>query len=237
MSLHIGADQGQIADTILLPGDPLRAKFIAETYLENPSCYNEVRGMYGYTGGYKGMQVSVQGTGMGVPSIAIYVNELIRDYGVKTLMRVGSCGSIQEALKLRDIIFAVGACTDSAMNKNRFGGRDFSPTADFGLLRTAVTAAEEKKLAYHAGNVFTTDLFYHDDPDYWKDWAAYGVLAIEMETTALYTLAAKYGARALSILTVSDNIVTGGKLSTEDREKTFTDMMEVALETAVRAAA
>lgn len=234
MSFHIGAADGQIADTILLPGDPLRAKFIAETYIEDPICYNEVRGMYGYTGMYKGKRISVQGTGMGVPSISIYVNELIRDYGVKTLMRVGSCGSIQESIKLRDIIFALGACTDSAMNRNRFGGRDFSPTADFELLRAAVAAAEEKQLSYHVGNAFTTDLFYHDDPDYWKDWASYGVLAIEMETTALYTLAAKYGARALSILTVSDDIVTGGKVSAEEREKTFTDMMEVALETAVR---
>lgn len=234
MSLHIAAKPGDIADIILLPGDPLRARFIAETYLERPICYNEIRGILGYTGTYKGKQVSVQGTGMGIPSISIYVNELVREYGVKKLMRVGSCGSIQEEVALRDLILAVTASTDSSMNKNRFGGRDFCPPADYTLLRTAADTAEEKKMSWHAGNVFTTDMFYHDDPDYWKDWASYGVLAVEMETTALYTIAAKYGVQALTILTVSDTILSGGKLSAEDREKTFTDMMEVALETALR---
>ena len=234
MSLHIAAHPGAVADTILLPGDPLRARFIAENYLENPVCYNEIRGILGYTGTYKGKQVSVQGTGMGIPSISIYVNELIRDYGVKKLMRVGSCGSIREKAALRDLILAMTASTDSSMNKTRFGGRDFCPPADYTLLRTAADIAEEKKMPCHTGNVFTTDMFYHDDPDYWKDWASYGVLAIEMETTALYTIAAKYGVQALTILTVSDNILTGDKVSSEDREKTFTDMMEVALETALR---
>lgn len=234
MSLHIAAQPGAVADTILLPGDPLRARFIAENYLENPVCYNEIRGILGFTGSYRGKRISVQGTGMGIPSISIYVNELIRDYGVKKLMRVGSCGSIQEGAALRDLILAVTASTDSSMNKNRFGGRDFCPPADYTLLRTAADIAEEKKMSCHVGSVFTTDMFYHDNPDYWKDWAAYGVLAIEMETTALYTLAAKYGVRALTILTVSDNILTGDKVSAADREKTFTDMMEVALETALR---
>ncbi len=232
MSFHIGAQKGDIADTILLPGDPMRAKFIAERYFENPLRYNEIRGMLGYTGTYKGKRISVQGTGMGVPSISIYVNELIRDYGVSTLMRVGSCGSIHPSLDLRHVILAVGASTDSATNAYRFGGRDYCPSASFTLLRRAAEAAEKNNITYHAGDVFTTDLFYHDDPDYWKDWASYGVLAIEMETTALYTLAAKYGARALSILTVSDNILTGGAVPPEDREKTFTDMMEIALEAA-----
>lgn len=234
MSLHIAAKKGEIADTILLPGDPLRAKFIAETYFENPVCYNEIRGILGYTGTYKGKKISVQGTGMGVPSIAIYVNELIRDYDVQTLMRVGSCGSIQKNIDLRDIVLAMTASTDSAMNRNRFGGRDHCPSANFQLLKTAAEQAESKNLPCHVGSIYTTDMFYHDDPDYWKDWASYGHLAIEMETTALYTLAAKYGARALTILTVSDNIVLGTQVSAEDREKTFTDMMEVALETAVR---
>ena len=234
MSLHIAAKPGDIADTILLPGDPLRARFIAENYLESPVCYNEIRGSLGYTGTYKGKQVSVQGTGMGIPSISIYVNELIRDYKVKRLMRVGSCGSIQEGVALRDLILALTASTDSSMNKNRFGGRDFCPPADYGLFRNAADIAEEKKMTCHMGNVFTTDMFYHDDPDYWKDWASYGVLAIEMETTALYTIAAKYGVQALTILTVSDDILRGEKVSAEDREKTFTDMMEVALETALR---
>ena len=234
MSLHIGAEQGRIADTILLPGDPLRAKFIAENFLEDPVLYNEIRGIYGYTGTYKGKRISVQGTGMGIPSISIYTEELIRDYGVKTLMRVGSCGSVRKEIKLRDVILALGACTDSAVNRNRFGGKDFAPIADFGLLKTAYDVAGEKGLPVHVGNVFTTDLFYHDDPDYWKKWADYGILAIEMETTALYTVAAKYGARALTILTVSDTIIDEGKVSPEDRQKTFTDMMELALETALR---
>ena len=233
MSLHIGAKNGDIADTILLPGDPLRARFIAETYLESPVCYNEIRGMLGYTGTYKGKKISVQGTGMGVPSISIYVNELITEYGVSTLMRVGSCGAITTSVKLRDIILATGASTDSATNAYRFGGKDYCPSAHFPLLRGAAEAAEKLNLPYHAGDVFTTDLFYHDNPDYWKDWADYGVLAIEMETTALYTLAAKNSVRALSVLTVSDHIVTGEKVAASDREKTFTDMMEVALETAV----
>ncbi len=233
MSLHINAPAKAIADTILLPGDPLRARFIAETYLDDPVCYNEVRGILGYTGTYKGKSISVQGTGMGIPSISIYVNELIRDYSVRKLMRVGSCGSIQEDVDLRDLILAMTASTDSSMNKNRFGGRDFCPPADYRLLRTAADLTEIKNMPCHIGNVFTTDMFYHDVPDYWKDWADYGILAIEMETTALYTLAAKYGVQALTILTVSDNILTGDKLSTEDRQKTFTDMMEIALETAV----
>lgn len=234
MSIHINARKGEIAETILLPGDPLRAKFIAETFLENPRCYNEIRGILGYTGKYKGKDISVQGTGMGIPSISIYVNELISEYGVKNLMRVGSCGSISNQLKLRDLVLAMTASTDSAINKNRFGGRDFCPPADYDLLRNAADIAEEKQLSYQVGNVFTTDLFYHDDPDYWKDWASYGVLAIEMETTALYTLAAKYEVKALTLLTVSDDILTGGQVSAEDRQKTFTDMMEVALETALR---
>lgn len=234
MSLHIGAEQGRIADTILLPGDPLRAKFIAENFLDAPVLYNEIRGMYGYTGTFKGKRISVQGTGMGIPSISIYTEELIRDYGVKTLMRVGSCGSVRKEIQLRDVILAMGACTDSAVNRNRFAGRDFSPVADFGLLKTAHNIAEEKGLPVHVGNVFTTDLFYHDDPDYWKKWADYGILAIEMETTALYTIAAKYGARALTVLTVSDTIIDEGKVSPEERQKTFTDMMELALETALR---
>ena len=234
MSLHIGAEQGQIADTILLPGDPLRATFIAENFLDDPVLYNEIRGIYGYTGTYKGKKISVQGTGMGIPSISIYTEELIRDYGVKTLMRVGSCGSVRKEIRLRDVILAMGACTDSAVNRYRFGGKDFSPIADFGLLETAYGIAGDRGLPVHVGNVFTTDLFYHDDPDYWKKWADYGILAIEMETTALYTIAAKYGVRALTILTVSDTIIDEGKVSPEDRQKSFTDMMELALETALR---
>ncbi|TFG60681.1 MAG: purine-nucleoside phosphorylase [Spirochaetales bacterium] len=229
MSIHIGAKPGEIADTILLPGDPLRAQFIAETYLENASCYNSIRGMLGYTGTYKGRRVSVQGTGMGIPSISIYVQELIDSYGVRTLFRVGSCGSIQPHIKLRDVILAMTASTDSSVNKNRFSGKDFSPAASFDLLSRAYEAGRALGLEPIVGNVFTTDLFYHDDPDYWKLWAKYGILAIEMETTALYTIAAKAGARALTLLTVSDDILTGGKSTAEERQKTFTAMVEMAL--------
>jgi purine-nucleoside phosphorylase len=232
MSIHIGAQENQIAETILLPGDPLRAKFIAETYLDNPICYNEVRGMYGFTGTYKGKRISVQGTGMGVPSISIYVNELITSYGVKNLIRVGSCGSLQEHVKIRDIVLAMSSSTDSAINKLRFDGMDFAPTASFKLLKMAYDIAISKNIHPKVGNILTSDTFYHDDPDSWKRWAAFGVLAVEMETTALYTLAAKYNVDALTILTVSDSLVTKEETTAEERQKTFTDMMEIALELA-----
>ncbi len=233
MSIHIGAQKGDIADTVLMPGDPLRAKFIAENYLSNPRLYNEVRGMYGYTGSYKGAKVSVQGSGMGVPSISIYVNELINEFGVKRLFRVGSCGSIQNDVKIREMVFAMAASHDSGINDQRFPGMTYAPVADYGLLESAVAQARAKGLSFHVGNVLSTDTFYNDDPDSWKIWSEFGVKAIEMEAVGLYTLAAKYGVEALAILTVSDQIVTGEKTSSEDREKTFTDMMEVALETAV----
>ena len=232
MSIHIGAKQGDIAETILLPGDPLRAKHIAENYLENAVCYNEVRGMYGYTGTYKGKKISVQGTGMGVPSISIYVNELITDYNVKNLIRIGSCGSLQEYIKVRDIVFAMTSSTDSAINKLRFDGMDFAPTASFDLLKKAYDVAVGKNISPKVGNILTSDTFYGDDPASWKKWAAFGVLAVEMETTALYTLAAKYHVNALTILTVSDSLVTGELTTSEERQKTFTDMMEIALELA-----
>ncbi len=232
MSIHIGAKQGDIAETILLPGDPLRAKHIAENYLDNAVCYNEVRGMYGYTGTYKGKKISVQGTGMGVPSISIYVNELITNYNVKNLIRIGSCGSLQEYIKVRDIVFAMTSSTDSAINKLRFDGMDFAPTASFDLLKKAYDVAVSKNISPKVGNILTSDTFYGDDPDSWKKWAAFGVLAVEMETTALYTLAAKYNVNALTILTVSDSLVSGELTTSEERQKTFTDMMEIALELA-----
>ncbi|HCW04486.1 MAG TPA: purine-nucleoside phosphorylase [Clostridium sp.] len=230
MSVHIGAKEGQIAESILLPGDPLRAKFIAETFLENPECYNEIRGMYGYTGTYKGKRVSVQGTGMGIPSISIYANELIQFYGVKNLIRVGTCGSYQESVKVRDVIIAMSACTDSAVNKLRFNGMDFAPTANFELLKKAYDASVAKGLNTKVGSVLSSDTFYDDDPDSWKLWAKYGIMAVEMEAAALYTLAAKYGVNGLAILTVSDHLVTGEVTTAEERQKTFTDMIEVALE-------
>ncbi len=233
MSIHIGAKQGDIAEAVLLPGDPLRAKFIAENYLENPVLYNEVRGMYGYTGTYKGQPVSVQGSGMGIPSISIYAEELIRDYGVKRLLRVGSCGSMQKHVNIRDMVFGIAASSDSSLTTHRFRGMNFAPAADFGLLEKAVQVARQSGYTHHAGNILSTDTFYDDDPDAWKLWAKYGVLAVEMEATGLYTAAAKYGVQALTILTVSDQLVTGEQTTSEERQKTFTQMMEVALETAI----
>lgn len=235
MSIHIGAKKGEIADTILLPGDPLRAKYIAETYLENVIQYNEVRGMYGFTGTYKGKRISVQGTGMGVPSISIYVNELIKEYDVKQLIRVGTCGGIAKDVKLRDIVLAQGATTDSQVNRMVFGGIDYAPLADFNLLKRAATIAVERSFPTHIGNVFTSDSFYRENgKDINELLASYNVLAVEMETSALYTLAAKFKRRALSILTVSDHVMTGEQTTAHEREKTFHDMMELALETVLQ---
>lgn len=230
MTPHLEAEVGDIAERILLPGDPLRARFIAETYLDDVVCYNQVRGMLGFTGTYQGKRVSVQGTGMGVPSISIYVQELLDVYGVKRAMRVGTCGSLQEHVGLRDVILAMSASTDSAINKLRFGGRDYAPTADGGLLLAAWEAARQRGLDVHAGSVLTSDTFYDDDPDAWRLWARFGVLAVEMETAALYTLAAMHGAQALSVLTVSDNLVRGEHTTPEERQISFNAMMELALE-------
>ncbi|NBJ69265.1 MULTISPECIES: purine-nucleoside phosphorylase [Clostridia] len=235
MSVHIGAKQGEIADKILLPGDPLRAKFIAETFLENPKQYNEVRGMLGYTGTYKGEKISVQGTGMGVPSISIYVNELIQSYDVKKLIRVGTCGAIQKDVKVRDVILAQGSTTDSQMNRMVFGGIDYAPLADFELLKNAYDAGVAKGLNLKVGNVFTSDTFYRDNAkEVNEKLAAYKVLAVEMETTALYTLAAKFDRQALSVLTVSDHILTGEETTAQERQTTFHEMMEVALEAVIK---
>ena len=233
MSIHIAAKQGEIADIVLLPGDPLRAKFIAETFLEDVTCYNEVRGMYGFTGTYKGRRISVQGTGMGVPSISIYVTELMQEYGVQKLIRVGTCGAIQEDVKLRDLILVQSTTTESRMNQVIWGGGiDFAPTANFDLLYKAYNAGKEAGLNLKVGNIFTADMFYSDEQQYEK-LAKYGVLAVEMESAALYTLAAKFGRQALSVLTVSDHIITGEATSSEERQTTFLDMMKVALEAAI----
>ncbi len=231
MSVHIGAKKGDIAETVLLPGDPLRAKWIAETFLEDVVCYNTVRGMYGYTGTYKGKKVSVQGTGMGVPSISIYANELIMEYGVKNLIRVGSAGSYQEHVKVRDIVLAMASSTNSGINKIRFKGMDFAPTADFELFMKAVKAAEAKGIEVKAGNVLTSDEFYQDEFESFKHWAKFGVLAVEMETAGLYTVAAKHGVKALTILTISDSLVTGEETISEERQTTFKEMIEIALGT------
>lgn len=234
MTVHLGAEPGAIAETVLLPGDPLRAQVIADK-LEDAVCTHRVRGMLGFTGTYKGARVSVQGTGMGLPSASIYIHELIVDYGVKRLMRVGTCGAMQPELDLGDLVLAMSASTDSNMNRRRVDGMDLAPCASFELLQTAVEAARDMKIEPHVGGVFSSDAFY-DDTEAWKTLAAYGVLVGEMETSALYALAARHGAQALSILTVSDRIATGEAMSSEQREKSCTAMMDVALEVAARVA-
>jgi len=232
MSIHIGAKQGQIAPTILLPGDPLRAKHIADTMLEDVILFNEVRGMLGYTGHYGDKRISVMGSGMGMPTLSIYGNELVTEYRVKTLIRVGTCGAFQPDLKIGDIVLAMTASTDSQMNKLRFNGMDYAPAASFDLLLKAYQLAQERGIDVRVGGILAGDTFYHDDPNWWKIWAEYGALVVEMESNALYTLAAKFKADALSILTVSDSLVTGEEASAQQREQGFTQMAEIALEIA-----
>ena len=230
MSTHIAAAPGQIAPRILLPGDPLRARWIAENFLEDAECYNEVRGMLGFTGTYRGERVSVQGTGMGQPSLSIYVNELIREYAVQQLVRVGSCGALTERLGLRDVVIARAAATDSSMNSHRFEGFHYPATADFTLLRHAVGAAEAAGTKHLVGSIFSSDSFYHDRSDLTDRLVEFGVLAVEMEAAELYTLAAKHDRQALAICTVSDHIVTGEETSAQEREQTFGDMVTIALD-------
>ncbi|UTR09312.1 purine-nucleoside phosphorylase [Evansella sp. LMS18] len=233
MSVHIGAKEGEIAESILLPGDPLRAKYIAENFLEDAVCYNEVRGMLGYTGTYKGKRVSVQGTGMGVPSISIYVHELINSYGVKNLIRVGTCGAYQKDVKVRDVIIAMSASTDSGVNNKFFNGVTYAPTASFKLLKRAYDGAMKNNMNVNVGSVFTSDVFYHDDKEMVQRLADHQVLAVEMETSALYTIASRFGVDALSVLTVSDHLITGEETSSQERQETFNEMVEVALTAAV----
>lgn len=230
---HIEVDrEGVIAETVLLPGDPLRARFIAETYLEDAACFNQVRNMLGYTGKYKGRKVSVMGTGMGMPSIGIYSYELIHFYGAKNLIRVGSCGSYQENVRVRDVILAMGACTNSAY-ASQFGlSGTFAPIASWSLLKKAADIAEQKGIPVKVGNVLSSDVFYNDNPEAWKKWAGMGVLAVEMEAAALYMNAARAGANALCILTVSDSLVNHEETTAEERERSFTQMVEIALELA-----
>ncbi len=234
MSTHIGAKPGEIAERVLMPGDPLRAKWIAETYLEDASCYSSVRNMFGFTGKYQGVDVSVQGSGMGMPSCSIYAHELINEYGARTLIRVGSCGALTESLKLRDLIAASGSATDSAMNRMRFDGLiDYAPVADFFLLRAAVEAAEQRGIEMHVGPILAVDAFYTDRPDLFDALAEYGVLAVEMESAALYTIAARFKARALTLLTVSDIIKTGERMTAQEREQTLGQMVEIALDAVI----
>lgn len=228
---HNAANKGDIAEKVLLPGDPLRARFIAENFLQDAVCYNEVRGMYGYTGTYKGERVSVQGTGMGMPSMHIYASELIQEYGAKRLIRVGTCGSLREGIDLKDVVIAMASTTDSGMNRDRFGNISFAPTASFTLLKNAWDKAQELKVKAVVSNIFTSDKFY-DDRGNEKNalLASYGVAAVDMETCELYTLALKYGVDALTMLTVSDNLLTGAKCTAQERQTAFQDMIKVALE-------
>lgn len=234
MTAHIyNAKKGEIAESILLPGDPLRAKFIAENFLDSPKCYNEIRGMLGYTGAYKGVPVSVQGTGMGMPSMGIYSWELIRDFGVQNLIRIGSAGSFSEKVKIRDIVFGVAASTDSNYAHTFRINGTYSPCADFDLLLKAKAAADSLGLPVHAGNIVSCDVFYEQQEDWWQKWAQMDVLAVEMEAAALYMNAAYLGAKALCIVTISDHFITSERSTAEEREKSFTDMMKIALETAI----
>ncbi len=229
MSTHIAAEPGRIAPHVLMPGDPLRARWIAETFLQDATCYSEVRGMLGYTGTWNGQPVSVQGSGMGLPSLSIYATELFESYDVQSLVRVGSCGALSPDLELRDLVIASGACTDSSVNRLRFEGLDYAPVADFELLRKAYDAAQVQPVRSRVGLLLSSDSFYHPRPELTERMAEYGVLAIEMEASALYTLAAKYRRRGLAICTVSDHILTGAETTAAERQETFGHMVEVAL--------
>ena len=229
MVKHIAAQPSDIAETVLLPGDPLRARSIADKFFDDITCYNEVRGMYGFTGNYNGIRVSVQGTGMGIPTTSIYVHELI-ELGAKRLIRVGTCGAYQPNIKIGDVILAMTASTDSAINKHTFNHKDFAPPASFNLLTKGADYAQKKSLNIHVGNILSSDSFYNNDSDHWKKWAEYGVLGVEMESSAIYTLAAKHNVEALAILTVSDSLVTGEQASVEERQHNFEDMVSIALQ-------
>lgn len=232
MTIHIGAKPGEIAETVLMPGDPYRAKWAAETFLEDAVCVNEVRGMLGYTGTWKGNRVSIHGSGMGMPSLSIYANELIRDYGVQTLIRIGSCGGMQKDIGLRDVIIAMTSSTLSTPSSGIFRELNYAPCADWGLLRAAVEAAEAKGTRTHVGGIYSADVFYDERPDLNEQMTRHGILGVEMEAAELYTLAARHGRRALAVLTVSDNLITGEAMPSEDRERSFGEMVEIALEAA-----
>ena len=233
---HLEAQEGEFAETVLMPGDPLRAKFIAETFLDEVKQVNGVRNMLGFTGTYQGMLISVVGSGMGIPSISIYAKELITDYGVKNLIRVGSCGAVSTKVKVRDVLIAMGGCTDSGVNRARFGGYDFAAIADYDLLAAHVEAAKELGVPVKVGNIFSADLFYTPQPEMFDWMEKMGVLGVEMEAAGLFGVCAEFGARGMAICTVSDHIRTGESTTSEEREKSFTDMMKVALEAARKVA-
>jgi len=232
MTVHIGAKPGDIAETVLLPGDPYRAKWVAENFLEDAVLVNEVRGMLGFTGSYKGNRVTVHGTGMGMPSLSIYVNELIRDYGAQTLIRIGSAGAMQESINVRDVVLAMSATTLSNPSEGVFKELNFAPTADFGLLAAAHKAAIGKSIPTHVGNIYSSNTFYDERPDLNEQMMRHGIMAVEMEAAELYTLAARFQRRALGVMTISDHLVTGEALPADQRERSFGDMVEIALEAA-----
>ncbi len=232
MTIHIGAEEGEIAETVLLPGDPLRAKWAAETYLDDAREVSRVRGMLGFTGTWRGHPVSIHGSGMGMASLSIYVNELIRDYGARTLIRIGSAGSMQQDVHIRDVVLAMTSSALSTPSRGTFRGLNFAPAADWTLLRDAVAAAAEMDIASHVGGIYSSDTFYDERTDLTDQMTRHGVLAVEMETAELYTLAARYGCRALSVLTVSDHLITGEELPADERERSFGDMVEIALRAA-----
>ncbi|MGL9720956.1 purine-nucleoside phosphorylase [Symbiopectobacterium sp.] len=227
---HINAEKGDFADVVLMPGDPLRAKYIAETFLENAREVNNVRGMLGYTGSYEGRAISVMGHGMGIPSCSIYTKELITEYDVKTIIRVGSCGAVREDVKLYDVVIGMGACTDSKVNRLRFKDHDFAAIADFDLVRNAVDAAQDKGITVRVGNLFSADLFYTPDPQMFDVMEKYGILGVEMEAAGIYGVAAEFGAKALAICTVSDHIRTGEQTTSHERQTAFNGMITIALE-------
>ncbi|MCC5969422.1 MAG: purine-nucleoside phosphorylase [Pararhodobacter sp.] len=232
MTVHIGAEPGAIAETVLMPGDPLRARWAAETFLDNPVLVNEVRGMLGYTGTWQGHRVTIHGSGMGMPSLAIYANELIRDYGAKTLIRVGSAGAMQPHVGLRDIVLAMGCTTLTTPSRGIFRELNFAPVADFGLLLAAHAAAQEQGVAVHAGNIYSSDVFYDERPDLNEIMIRHGVLCVEMEAAELYSIAARHGVRALAVLTISDHLLSHEALPAPERERSFGAMMEIALRAA-----
>jgi len=229
MTIHIGAAEGEIAPTVLMPGDPLRAEWAAKTFLDDARCVNRVRGMLGYTGTWQGHPVTIQGSGMGMPSLSIYANELIRDYGAKTLIRIGSCGAMQDHVRIRDLIIAMTTSTLSTPSRGIFRELNFAPCADFELLEKAVGAARNAGHTCHVGGIYSSDVFYDERPDLNEQMVRHGILGVEMEAAELYTLAARHGARALAVLTVSDHLLTQEALPSEDRERSFGEMVEVAL--------
>ena len=229
MTIHIGAKPGEIAETVLMPGDPYRAKWAAETFLQDAQLVNEVRGMLGFTGMWNGHRVTIQGSGMGMPSLSIYANELIRDYGAKTLIRIGSCGGMQPQVGIRDVILAMTASTLSTPSRGIFKELNFAPCADYGLLRAAADAASAKGVKTHVGGIYSSDVFYDERPDLNEQMTRHGILGVEMEAAELYNLAARHSVRALAVLTVSDHLQTGEALPSEDRERSFGDMVDIAL--------